>query len=150
MDSIAQFSGSRRSGDPEAFVFDDGSEHQSAVKMLREQVQGLKVISRAKVTMNRIYSVAYHPEVSKDLIFFGGSVSFVTVVNWLRFFLQINMVSWGSGMLEHHQTKKAMRILTLHRKTGKAENIGAYNYTGQHHPSLLSQTSNLTQLTRIT
>ncbi|KAF8798064.1 WD40 repeat-like protein [Phlegmacium glaucopus] len=71
MDSIAQFSGSRRSGDPEAFVFDDDSEHQSAVKILRAQVQGLKVISRAKVTMNRVYSVAYHPEVSKDLIFFG-------------------------------------------------------------------------------
>lgn len=71
MDSITQFSGSRPSGNPEAFVFDDDRKHQSAVKELREQVQGLKVISRAKVTMNRIYCAAYHPEVSKDLIFFG-------------------------------------------------------------------------------
>ena len=72
MTSIAQFSGSRGSGNPEAFVFEDHREHQFALKSLREQVQGLKVISRAKVTMKRIYSVAYHPEVSKDLIFFGG------------------------------------------------------------------------------
>jgi WD repeat-containing protein 76 len=85
MNSIAQFSGSRRSGNPEAFVSDDDREHQSALKNLREQVQGLKVISRAKVTMHRIYSVAYHPEVSKDLIFFGGSVSFTTVYCWLAY-----------------------------------------------------------------
>lgn len=77
MNSIAQFSSSRPSGNPEAFIFDDNEEHQSALKILRERVQGLKVISRAKVTMNRIYSAAYHPEVSKDLIFFGGSISFI-------------------------------------------------------------------------
>ena len=73
MNSIVQFSGSRRSEDPEAFVFDNDGKHQSALKNLQEQMQDLKVISRAKVTMNRIYSAAYHPEVSKDLIFFGGS-----------------------------------------------------------------------------
>ena len=83
MNSIAQFSGSRPSGNPEAFVFDDNGEHQSALNNLREQVQGLKVVSRAKVTMNRIYSVAYHPEVSKDLIFFGGCVSFAPLIHRL-------------------------------------------------------------------
>lgn len=31
----------------------------------------MKVISRAKVTQDRIYCAAYHPEVTKDLIFFG-------------------------------------------------------------------------------
>ena len=72
MNSIVQFSGSRRS-ENQTFVFDNDGEHQSALKNLQEQVQDLKVISRAKVTMNRIYSAAYHPEVSKDLIFFGGS-----------------------------------------------------------------------------
>lgn len=72
MNSIAQFSGSRRS-ENQAFVFHNDGEHQSALKNLQEQVQDLKVISRAKVSMNRIYSAAYHPEVSKDLIFFGGS-----------------------------------------------------------------------------
>lgn len=71
--SIVQFSGSRRSENPEAFAFDNDRKHQSALKDLQEQLQDLKVVSRAKVTMNRIYSAAYHPEVSKDLIFFGGS-----------------------------------------------------------------------------
>ena len=73
MNSIVQFSGSRRSENPEAFVFDNDEKHQSSLNNLQEQMQDLKVISRAKVTMNRIYSAAYHPEVSKDLIFFGGS-----------------------------------------------------------------------------
>ena len=73
MNSIVQFSGSRRSENQQAFVFYNDGEHQSALKNLQEQVQDLKVISRAKVTMNRIYSAVYHPEVSKDLIFFGGS-----------------------------------------------------------------------------
>ena len=73
MRSIVQFPVSRRSENSEAFVFDNNGEHQSALKDLQEQMQDLKVVSRAKVTMNRIYSAAYHPEVSKDLIFFGGS-----------------------------------------------------------------------------
>lgn len=81
MDSIAQFSDTRRSGDPEVFAFDDDKQHQSALAILRKQVQGLKVISRAKVTMNRVYSVAYHSEVTKDLIFFGGSVRFITLAS---------------------------------------------------------------------
>ena len=72
MGSIVQFSVSRRSENPKASVFDNDGKHQSALKDLQEQMQDLKVISRAKVTMNRIYSAAYHPEVSKDLIFFGG------------------------------------------------------------------------------
>ena len=83
MSSIVQFSGSQHSGNPEAFVFDDDGKHQSALKHLQEQMQDLKVISRAKVTMNRIYSAAYHPEVSKDLIFFGGSLNFITVLHRL-------------------------------------------------------------------
>lgn len=73
MSSIVQFPDSRPSKNTEAFVFDNDEKHQSALKNLQEQMQDLKVISRAKVTMNRIYSAAYHPEVSKDLIFFGGS-----------------------------------------------------------------------------
>ena len=75
MSSIVQFSGSRRSENPEAFAFDNDGKHQSALKDLQEQMRDLKVLSRAKVTMNRIYSAVYHPEVSKDLIFFGGSQS---------------------------------------------------------------------------
>ena len=42
------------------------------VKDLRKRLRSMKVISQAKVNQNRIYSCAYHPDISKDLIFFGG------------------------------------------------------------------------------
>lgn len=77
------------------------------------------------------------------------SASWLCCVGWLSLFFQTNMDNWGSGMLERHQTN-AMRIVTLHRKIGKAESIGAYSYTGQNRPSPLSQTSNLTQLMHTT
>ncbi|KAJ7581437.1 WD40-repeat-containing domain protein [Mycena floridula] len=62
---------SRRVGDPEAFAFDSDQRDQRCVEELREKLQNLKVVSRAKVTNDRVYSAAYHPEVTKDLIFFG-------------------------------------------------------------------------------
>ncbi|RDB21409.1 DNA damage-binding protein CMR1 [Hypsizygus marmoreus] len=61
----------RRSGDPEAFVFDDHKKDKACLTELRGRLQSLKVVSRAKVTQDRIYSAAYHPEAAKDLIFFG-------------------------------------------------------------------------------
>ncbi|KDR81655.1 hypothetical protein GALMADRAFT_239741 [Galerina marginata CBS 339.88] len=71
MQDVVQASTPRRVGDPEAFTFQEEKRHKAAVQELREKVQNLKVISRAKVTTNRIYCAAYHPEVTKDLIFFG-------------------------------------------------------------------------------
>lgn len=47
------------------------SQEAKDVKELQEKLKGLKVVSRAKVTEDRIYSAAYHPEVTKDLVFFG-------------------------------------------------------------------------------
>lgn len=70
MQNVTQVS--RDVGDPEAFSFPEEAKHAAAVKELREKVQSLKVLSRAKVTTNRIYCATYHPEVTKDLIFFGG------------------------------------------------------------------------------
>ncbi|KAG7092509.1 hypothetical protein E1B28_008860 [Marasmius oreades] len=61
----------RRTADPEAYVYDDDKKEQREVEDLRKKLQNLKVVSRAKVTQDRIYSAAYHPEVTKDLIFFG-------------------------------------------------------------------------------
>ncbi|KAJ3989377.1 WD40-repeat-containing domain protein [Lentinula detonsa] len=61
----------RRPANPEAFVFDKDSEDQAQVEELRGKLQSLKVVARAKVTENRVYSAAYHPEPTKDLIFFG-------------------------------------------------------------------------------
>jgi hypothetical protein len=65
----------RRVPDSEAFVFDrDGGnrKEERLVQEIREKVQNLRVVARAKVVMERIYCAAYHPEVTKDLVFFGG------------------------------------------------------------------------------
>ncbi|KAI8998489.1 WD40 repeat-like protein [Trametes punicea] len=55
----------------EAFVFDDHKKEEVEVKQLKEKLGKLKVVSRAKVTQDRVYSAAYHPEPTKDLILFG-------------------------------------------------------------------------------
>ncbi len=70
MQSVEQVS--RAVGDPEAFAFSEEAKHKAALKELRDKVADLKVVSRAKVTTNRIYCSAYHPEITKDLLFFGG------------------------------------------------------------------------------
>ncbi|KAF7795619.1 hypothetical protein EIP86_006784 [Pleurotus ostreatoroseus] len=59
-----------RVGDQDAFVLED-KEEKAAVSELKEKLQKLKVVARAKVTQDRVYSAAYHPDISKDLIFFG-------------------------------------------------------------------------------
>ncbi|KAJ7685238.1 WD40-repeat-containing domain protein [Mycena polygramma] len=57
--------------DEDAFQSDDETEEENLVAELRDKLQDLTVVSRAKVTQNRVYSAAYHPDVTKDLIFFG-------------------------------------------------------------------------------
>ncbi|KAH9952172.1 WD40 repeat-like protein [Amylocystis lapponica] len=61
----------RRPGDPDAFVFEDDKKENAEVSELKKQFQRLKVVARAKVTQDRVYSAAYHPDPTKDLIFFG-------------------------------------------------------------------------------
>ncbi|PCH38131.1 WD40 repeat-like protein [Wolfiporia cocos MD-104 SS10] len=62
---------SRRTGAQDAFVYEDEKKEEAAVTELRGKLEGLKIVARAKVTQDRIYSAAYHPEPTKDLIFFG-------------------------------------------------------------------------------
>lgn len=62
------------SGD-DAYVFDEEEQEQAEVKDLKTKMRRLKVVARAKVTQDRVYSAAYHPERTKDLIFFGGMYS---------------------------------------------------------------------------
>ncbi|KAG6845324.1 hypothetical protein H0H87_010781 [Tephrocybe sp. NHM501043] len=72
LQDIAQKPNPRRVADTEAFTYDnDNKKQESHVTELRERLQSLKIVSRAKVTQDRVYSAAYHPEVSKDIIFFG-------------------------------------------------------------------------------
>ncbi|EJF66005.1 WD40 repeat-like protein [Dichomitus squalens] len=58
------------SGD-DAFVFDDDKKEEGEVTELKKKLGKLKIIARAKVTHDRIYCAAYHPEPTKDLVFFG-------------------------------------------------------------------------------
>lgn len=71
LQTVAQTAYRRRVGNPEAFAFDRDKKNEAAVAGLRERLQSLKIVSRAKVTQDRVYSAAYHPEVTKDLIFYG-------------------------------------------------------------------------------
>ncbi|KAI0831479.1 WD40 repeat-like protein [Trametes gibbosa] len=61
----------RQASSDDAFVFDDDVKEDAEVKELKKTMSKLKVVARAKVTKDRIYSAAYHPEPTKDLIFFG-------------------------------------------------------------------------------
>ncbi|KAF8838340.1 WD40 repeat-like protein [Paxillus ammoniavirescens] len=54
-----------------AWVYDDDKKDEGEVQALRERLGKMKVVSRAKVTQDRVYSAAYHPEPTKDLVFFG-------------------------------------------------------------------------------
>lgn len=69
----ATSSEARRIGSQDAFEYAEKQE-KAAVSDLKERLKGLKVVSRAKVTQDRVYSAAYHPEKTKDLIFFGGMI----------------------------------------------------------------------------
>ncbi|KAJ7285780.1 WD40 repeat-like protein [Mycena rebaudengoi] len=63
--------GARRVRDTDEFVSEDDKADAHRVSELRDKLKDLKVASRAKVTQNRVYCAVYHPEVTKDLIFFG-------------------------------------------------------------------------------
>jgi hypothetical protein len=49
------------------------------VAALRERFQNMKIVARAKVTRDRVYSAAYHPDPTTDLIFFGGECTTLRV-----------------------------------------------------------------------
>lgn len=64
----------KRMGDIDDKLYDDGAQHKAATAELREKLGQMVVVARAKVTRERIYSAAYHPDPTKDLIFFGGEL----------------------------------------------------------------------------
>jgi hypothetical protein len=59
--------------DQDAFVFEKDKNETAEVAALRERFQSMKVVARAKVTQDRVYSAAYYPDPTLDLIFFGGA-----------------------------------------------------------------------------
>lgn len=62
----------RRVSDCDTFEYDNSKRDEREVENLKKRLGSMRVVARAKVNQNRIYSCAYHPDVSKDLIFFGG------------------------------------------------------------------------------
>ncbi|KZT11271.1 WD40 repeat-like protein [Laetiporus sulphureus 93-53] len=71
LQSILQETHPRRLVAHDAFTFDSDEKEEAAVAELKERLEHLKVVARAKVTEDRIYTAAYHAEPTKDLIFFG-------------------------------------------------------------------------------
>lgn len=65
----------KRVSEVDTFVFEEDSKKaEREVAELSSKLKNLKVVARAKVTQDRVYSMAYHPEPTKDLIFFGGKL----------------------------------------------------------------------------
>ncbi|KAI0736996.1 WD40-repeat-containing domain protein [Fomitopsis betulina] len=61
----------KRMGDVDDGLYDGDAQNKVATAELREKLGNLVVVARAKVARERIYSAAYHPDATKDLIFFG-------------------------------------------------------------------------------
>lgn len=72
LDVIVKATYPKRVSTHDAFIFDEDQQEEAEVAELKSKLQNLRVVSRAKVTRDRVYSAAYHPEVTKDLILFGG------------------------------------------------------------------------------
>lgn len=58
----------------------DAKAEERATKALENEFKNVGVLSRAKVTTNRVYSAVYHPDENKDLIFFGGALQSQAVI----------------------------------------------------------------------
>jgi len=114
---------------------------------MKEEMAKMKVVGRAKVTQDRIYSMAYHPE--KVHLFltqhFGTFVcTHSSVVYRPRIFysLETSMGNWESGMQEPLQTRKRRTKRT--RIHEKAASIGGCSFIGPRAPKVPSVTSSLT------
>jgi len=70
--SLLQARHPRRPSNQDAFVFEKDKKEAAEVAALRERFENMRIVARAKVTQDRVYSAAYHPDPTTDLIFFGG------------------------------------------------------------------------------
>jgi hypothetical protein len=59
------------SGDASTSYSDD--RHDQSLIELKKQFKNMAIVSRAKVTLDRVYSAVFHADRTKDLIFFGGN-----------------------------------------------------------------------------
>ena len=127
----------RRVGSVRDWVFDRNDKDKEEVRSLRERLGKMKIVARAKVTENRVYSAAYHPEPSKDLIFFGGGYDFVNIYTTLTRRAKISTANLEYGMREHFMTKSPMKMkIFLQLEKEKEGSIGVSNSIGQQQQSL--------------
>ena len=135
----------RRRGDRDAFVFDSSKREDAEVAALRARFQNMKIVARAKVTQDRVYSMAYHPEPTKDLIFFGGACTgiFDCGILWLTDALKINMDNSVYGMHVRQQRKWTTRTMRI-RINGRRGSTGVCKCIGLPPPSLPSHALNST------
>ena len=87
----------RRTADQDAFVFEKDKSEAAEVAALRERLQGMKIVARAKVTQDRVYSAAYHPDPTTDLIFFGGECTLPFEVSLIS-----DWLAYGAPLKDKH------------------------------------------------
>ena len=138
----------RRRGDRDAFVFDNSKKENAEVAALRAKLQNMKVVARAKVTQDRVYSAAYHPEPTKDLIFFGGACARILEMGdnvGLRDTVVVKTSTVNSvyGMRVHQQRKWTKRTMLI-RINGKRGSTGVCKCIGLPTPNRPSHASNST------
>jgi hypothetical protein len=141
-----------RVGNFDDYVFEEDSEEDKReFEELKERMSKLVVHARAKVTKSRIYCAAYHPEVTKDLIFFGGEV----YLPMLFCIEAIVKLTWGLSQTRKELLEFGMRVPRRTRmttttgklwrmKTGKVASTGVYSCTGLQTPSRRFLASRLT------
>lgn len=112
LNSITTITQPKQIGTSSAFVYDEISQENKEVLSLQERLRDMKVVSRAKVTQDRIYSAVYHPEKSKDLIFFGGKRIVLKFVDTIFDVTQTNTDNSEYGMPKLLQMKSKMKTGT--------------------------------------
>jgi len=133
LQSLLEMRHPQHTADQDAFVFEKDKKEEMEVEALREQLKDIKVIARAKVTPNWVYCAVYHPDLTMDLIFFGGACACMTFVFWLAddgLPVKINTASLVYGMrvlpLMMWGKKRTMSIRTREKRgsTGICKRIG--------------------------
>lgn len=124
--------------------FDDTADKQK--KALKEEFSKMKVVSRAKVTQDRIYSMAYHP----DTVCVSHFAAFFHAVSpchrqKISYSLGTSMANLEFGMLVRRLTSLPMmktRWMLIQRREGST---GSCNYIGPQLPRVRLAASSLTQ-----
>ena len=143
----------RTGDDSNDWGWDDNDEERddSDLAALKDACKSMRVVSRAKVTKERIYSMAYHPERVRDDSMPSRSpkldVDIISDRPKTSYFTARSKVDWVFGMRVQKLRQNTTRMETSLRAM-KAVVAGLSNYTGPPTASHRLATSNLTRSTR--